>query len=182
MQQASATMRWTGSWYEALVAVDERGIARAESELLVRIAAELERYRRIGHDLDVEPADEVALDIAVCVCVRPLYLVAHVLVALIDAFSNRVLPGGGLGFFHPDQLVPGTPVAVSRIVAVAQAIEGVESVEVTKLRRTFDAPGSAPALPADGLVQLAPWEVARCDSDRAQPDLGAITFDMRGGR
>ena len=183
VQQAGATLRWTGSWYEALVSVDERGVSDAEPELLTDIAVDLDRYRRIGHDLVVVGAEEVALEISLVVCVRQQYVRAHVEAVLIDGFSARTLPDGSLGFFHPDRLTPGTSVTVSGIVAVAQAVEGVESVEVVTLRRMFDpVVATAPRVPVDGVLTFAPWEVARCDSDRAQPDFGAIGFVLRGGR
>ena len=114
LQGAKGTLRWTGSWYEALVAVDPLGTEDADPELLAEIAAYLEPYRRIGHDLEVKPAQYVPLDLVLTVCVLPQYLRGHVEAALLDVFSNRVLPDGRLGFFHPDNLTFGEGIYVSR--------------------------------------------------------------------
>ena len=69
------------------------------------------------------------------VCVKPDYLTGHVKVELMDLFSTRVLPDGRLGFFHPDNLTFGSGIMVSKLVALAQSVTGVENVIVTRLRR-----------------------------------------------
>src|SRR5262249_38469352 len=135
LQGAKGTLRWTGSWYEALVAVDPLGSEGADPELLAEVTAYLEPYRRMGHDLEVKPARYVPLDLALTVCVLPHYPRGHVEAALLDILSNRILPDGRLGFFHPDNLTFGDGIYVSRIVAAAQAVQGVESVQVTRLER-----------------------------------------------
>src|SRR5262249_36836511 len=78
IQRAAASLRWNGSWYEVQVTLDPSGSEDAGGELLRATAIALDRYRRIGHDLDVLPARYVPLDLAVRVCVRPHYLRAHV--------------------------------------------------------------------------------------------------------
>lgn len=135
LQGAKGSLRWTGSWYEALVAIDPLGTEQADAELLEEITAYLEPYRRIGHDLEVRLANYAPLDLGLIVCVKPAYLRGHVEAALLDVFSNRVLPDGTLGFFHPDNLTFGEGIFVSRIVAAAQAVQGVEEVQVTRLER-----------------------------------------------
>jgi len=99
LQGAKATLRWMGSWYEALVALDPLGTEQAAPELLQEVTAYLEPYRRIGHDLRVAQAEYVPLDLAMTVCVSANYLRAHVESALLDVFSNRALPDGSKGFF-----------------------------------------------------------------------------------
>src|SRR5262249_13876883 len=56
LQRAAGALRWTGSWYEALVAVDPAGTEEASQPLLTDVSEALQRYRRIGHDLVVAPA------------------------------------------------------------------------------------------------------------------------------
>lgn len=113
VQRAAATLRWTGSWYEVLVVVDPLGTEVAPSALLQAIAAHLERYRRIGHDVVVQSAEYVFLDIAMIVCVKPDYLRGHVKAELLEVFSDRRLLNGRLGFFHPDNLTFGTGIALT---------------------------------------------------------------------
>jgi hypothetical protein len=179
VQRAAATLRWTGSRYEVLVAVDARGSAVAGQALLDRIARHLYRFRRIGHDLAVRAARPVALDIEMEVCVLPNYLRGHVKGALLDLFSNRLLLGGRLGVFHPDNLTFGQGIYLSKLVAAAQVVPGVESVTVKKLERLYDGPNGEIDR---GVLALGPLEIARLDNDPNLPENGRFTLDMRGGR
>ena len=130
VQRAVAKLRWTGSWYEVLVAIDPFGKEEADSKLLDAITGRLHRYRRMGHDLVVRSAHRVPLDIEMMVCVLPNYLRGHIKAELMDIFSNRILPDGRKGFFHPDNLSFGEGIYLSKLVATAQAVEGVESVGI----------------------------------------------------
>lgn len=186
LQSAKGALRWTGSWYEAQVAIDPLGVERADHELYGEIERYLARYRRVGHDLDVALARFAPIDLALTVCVLPHALRGHVEAALIDAFSSRVLSDGRLGFFHPDNQSFGAGVFVSRITAAAQAVNGVMEVTVTRLARyrigTRAADGSVSDVPASGVLALAPFEIARLDSDPNYPENGRLTLIMRGGR
>jgi predicted phage baseplate assembly protein len=179
VQRAAATLRWMGSWYEVLLAVDARGRAEADQALLDRIAAHLERYRRAGHDLAVDPARRVSLDVALRVCVRPGFLRGHVKAALLDVFSSRNRRDGRPGYFHPDRLSFGQGIYLSHLVAAAQAVPGVESVTVTRLERRYEGPNGELAA---GILPLHPLEVARLDNDPNLPENGLLTLEMRGGR
>ncbi|MBZ9643879.1 putative baseplate assembly protein, partial [Streptomyces sp. PSKA30] len=128
VQRAAAELRWTGSVQEAHIAVDACGDGTPSDELLAAVAQSLETYRRIGHDLVVGPARLVPLDIALTVCAAPGHQHGQILAELY-----RVLGAGPRGFFHPDALTFGEPVRLSRLVAVAAAVPGVESVHVTRL-------------------------------------------------
>jgi hypothetical protein len=179
VQRAAGTLSWTGSWYEAQIAVDQLGGEEAEPSLLDEIKSRLYRYRRIGHDLAVQPAHYVSLDIAMTVCVLPHYLRGHVEAELLDVFSNRLLPDGRKGFFHPDRLTFGGGIYLSQLVAAAQAVTGVESVVVTKLQRQFEPPNGEIK---NGVLPLGPLEIARVDNDPSFPEHGKLVLDVRGGR
>lgn len=181
LQGAAATLRWTGSWYEVLVAVDQLGHAEPEREVLDAVGLGLARYRRMGHDVAVAAARAVPLLVHLSVCVAPHHLRADVEATFRRTFSARLNNDGGPGWFHPDSHRPGGTVPASALVAAAQAVEGVESVEVVMLRRQFDPPGG-PDRPAGGVLRLGPLEVARVESDPLVPDGGAVTYDLRGGR
>jgi predicted phage baseplate assembly protein len=179
VQNAVAILRWTGSWYEVLVAIDPYGQIEAEQPLLDEITGYLYPFRRMGHDLMVVSARTVPLDISLRVCVKPGYLPGHVKAALLNRFSNRVLPDGQLGYFHPDNLTFGQDVRLSRIVAAAQAISGVESVIVERFQRMFEPDESAII---SGVLKLAPMEVVRLDNDPSQVENGKLELIMEGGR
>ena len=179
VQRAAARLRWTGSWYEVLVAIDPLVSVEADEELLCEIAGPLYRYRRTGHDVVVRPADYVPLHIELIVCVLPNYLRGHVKAALLEIFSNRLLPDGRLGFFHPDNLSFGEGVYLSKLIAAAQGVTGVESVIVTKLERFLE--GSNGEIES-GVLPFGPFEIGRLDNDPSFPENGTLTLDVRGGR
>lgn len=179
VQRAAATLRWNGGRYEALVAVDEFGKEEADPSLLSAIHRRLYRYRRIGHDLHVTSARLVPLLIEMHICVKSHYLRGHVKGELLDLFSDRVLADGRKGFFHPDNLSFGDGVYLSRLVATAQAVEGVESVEVTRLERLGEGPNGEIEF---GVLPLGPLEIAQVDNDPSLPENGTFTLKMGGGR
>jgi predicted phage baseplate assembly protein len=179
VQKASGSLRWTGSWYEAHVAIDPVGTETANQDLLDEIDGFLYRYRRIGHDLSVLPARYVPLDIQLDICVKPHYLRGHVEGELNDVFSNSVRLDGRRGFFHPDNLTFGEGIYLSNLVACAQAVEGVESVVVSRLRRLFEAPNQEIE---NGVLPLSPFEVAQLDNDPNFPERGKLKLKMQGGR
>ncbi|MGZ5055173.1 MAG: putative baseplate assembly protein [Methylobacter sp.] len=179
VQRAAAKLLWNGSWFEVLVVIDPLGTEDTDEELLCEIRHRLCRYHRIGHDVVVVQASYVALEIEMTVCVLPHYLRGHVKSALLEVFSNGMRPDGSKGFFHPDNLSFGEGVYLSKLVAAAQAVEGVESVVVTTLKRFLAEPNQEIQ---NGLLPLGPFEVARLDNDPGFPENGKFTLDMRGGR
>lgn len=179
VQRAATTLRWNGSWFEVLVAIDPLGREEADPALLREISGRLYRYRRINHDLTVAAARRVPLDIELAVCVLPNYLRGHVKAELMDVFSNRQLADGKLGLFHADRLTFGDDIYLSILVAEAQKIQGVESVVVKKLQRLFEPANNEIE---NGVLPLDSLEIARLDNDPSFPEYGLIRFDMRGGR
>ncbi len=179
IQRASAALVWTGSWYEADVAIDPLKSEHASDELLCELERGLRQFRRIGHDLHVLSASYVPLDLKLDVCALPGYLRAHVKAALLDAFSNRALPGGGRGFFHPDNLTFGEGIFLSRIIATAQAVTGVECVTVTRFHRLFESPNHELE---NGVLPLRVNEIAQLDNDPNYPEHGKLEIDVKGGR
>lgn len=179
VQRAAATLRWTGGWYEASVAVDPKSKVEADEKLLQQVTESLRRFRRIGHELKVAKAVYVPLEIEMVVCVKPDYLRGHIKAELLDRFSNRLLIDGTKGFFHPDSLTFGDGVLISKLVATAQSVVGVENVVVSRLQRYRELPGTELA---DGILKITPLEIARLDNDPDFPENGTIKFDTRGGR
>lgn len=179
VQRAAAQLCWMGSWYEMLVTVDPYGQEAAGPELLCEIRQCLRQYRRIGHDLNVQAAQRVPLDIEMMVCVLPDFLRGHVKAELLQRFSNRLLTNGQRGFFHADNLTFGDDIYLSRLVAVAQAVPGVESVKLITMQRLNELPNQEIE---NGVLPLGPFEIARLDNDPGFPENGKLTLDMRGGR
>ena len=179
VQRASAALVWTGSWYEADVAVDPLGASAAAPALPDAIADELEGFRRIGHDLHVKAARYVPLHLELDVCALPGFQRAHVRAALLAAFGTGVLADGALGFFHPDRLSFGEHVLASRIVALALSVDGVECATVRVLQRLYErANGEV----EQGILRLSTNEIARLDNDPDYPEHGKLAIHVKGGR
>ncbi len=179
LQRAAAQLVWTGSWYEADVAVDPLGSESVDDNLLDVVKKQLFRYRRMGHDLHVERAVYVPLEIVLDVCALPGYERGRVKSALLARLGNGFSPCGKRGFFHPDELTFGGAVFLSRIIAAAQGVQGVGSVAVTEFHRLFE--------PANheidnGILPLASNEIAQLDNDPNHPERGQLTITVHGGR
>jgi hypothetical protein len=179
VQRAACELVWTGSWYEADVALDPLGRVPATEPLLGEVETALHAVRRMGHDLHVEPARYVAIDLGLEVCALPGYERGAVKAALLERFGRRRMRDGSLGYFHPDRLSFGEPLRMSAIVAEAMAVPGVECVRVTRLQRTFLPPNRELE---DGLLALARYEIARLDNDPNHPEHGSFAIEVRGGR
>ncbi len=179
VQRAAAVMRATGVRTAVEVAIDSIGREDPPAALLDCIAAHLEAFRRIGHDVRVIAAELVSIDLALTVCVADGYLRGHVEAAVLTALGAGRAADGSLGFFHPDRLSFGDAVTVSALVAAVQALAGVSSVVVTRLERLFAGPNDELA---SGILPLGPLEVARLDGDPDFPENGRLVLTMRGGR
>jgi hypothetical protein len=187
LQGANADLRWTGSWYTALVALDPMDEETSPSELIDEVTLYLEPFRRMGYDLLVSGADYIPLKVGITVCVLPNYVRGDVEGAVLAALGNGVLPDGTLGFFNPDNLTFGGGVYVSQLLATVQAIAGVQNVMVTELERfeisgLVGSPQDDDALPCNSALLLGPFEIAQLDNDPNFPEHGQLVLTMEGGR
>jgi hypothetical protein len=178
VQKAVATLRWTGSWYTVFITVDRKGGRPVDALFEADVVDFLERFRLTGHDIEIEAPSFVPLYIALTVHVKPGYSGSAVKNALLEAFSNTDLPGGQRGFFHPDNFTFGQPVYMSKVVAAAMQIIGVEQVDSQCFQRWGQSP--AGELQAARLI-TQPLEIARLDNNPNAPENGRIDFDIRGG-
>jgi len=180
LQGAAARLCWSGSWYEARVAIDPAQREDCPPALIAGITGALHRYRRIGHDVAVVEARIVPLRLALHVCVLPHFSRAQIKAALLDIFSTRLRANGTNGFFHPDNWRFGQDVALSAIVCAAMEVEGIETVRVKALQRLNDASDES-ALETGHLV-LRPGEIVRLANDPNYPENGWLEFDLGGGQ
>lgn len=179
VQRAAATFRWTGSWHTVFVTVDREGGADLSDEFETDMRAHLERYRMAGHDVEIDGPRFVSLEIDLHVCVRPEHFRSDVERELLDVLSNRDLPDGRQGLFHPDRWTFGQPVYLSAIYGAAHQVTGVESVEV----RTFQRQGVPETTGLDGgRLDMAALEIPRLDNDRNFPEHGRLTITLGGGK
>jgi hypothetical protein len=179
VQRAAATFRWTGSWRTVFVTADRMGGALVDEPFKKKVCANLERYRMAGHDVDVNAPVFVSLEIDMLVCVKAEYEKSQVKQALLQVFSNRILPNGQRGVFHPDNFTFGQTIYLSRLYSAAQAVEGVASVDITLFRRQGDLLSTGLK---DEKILLNRLEIARLDNDPNFPEHGVFRLTVEGGK
>ncbi len=179
VQRAAATFRWTGSWHTVFVTPDRFGGGPVDAAFGTRLRRHLERFRMAGYDLEVTAPRYVPLDIALHICVAEGYFRSDVRRAVERVLSSRVLPDGALGLFHPDNFTFGQPVYLSRVVAAAQAVEGVDSVRADRFQRMTD---SDPVSLAEGVVPIGGLEIAQLANNPNFRERGRLELGVGGGK
>jgi hypothetical protein len=179
VQQATCTERWTGSWYTMFLTVDRVGGLPTDAAFEAEIRTHLERFRMAGHDLEISPPAQVALDVVLSVCVLPDFYRADVQTEVLAVLGSGRTAEGKAQFFHPDNLTFGTPVHLSSLLAAVQAVDGVRYVEPLTFQR-LGVPASA-GIDA-GVLTFAPLELPRLDNDPSFADRGTLRLEMEGGR
>lgn len=183
---AVASFRWTGSWHtvfmgidpvdESDLVVDPHGHVTLGEGLRERVLNQLDRYRLAGYDIEVRPARYVPLDIELQLCVKPGYFRGDVTRAVAQALSGTAT--GGNGLFDPSRLTFAQPVHLSRVYEAVEAVEGVDSAEVTMFHRHGREPAGELQL---GVVTIGAWEVAQLANDPNRVESGTLTITAGGG-
>jgi predicted phage baseplate assembly protein len=179
VQRAAATFRWTGSWHTVFVTADRFGGAAVDSRFEARLRRHLERFRMAGYDLEVDGPHYVPLEIALHICVLPEYFRSEVVRAVRQELGTGVLPDGRLAVFHPDNFTFGESVFLSRIVAAAQAVEGVEAVWAQKFQRMANPD---PASLENGVIGIGRLEIAQLANDANFRERGLLELQPGGGK
>ncbi len=183
---AVASFRWTGSWHtvfvgidpvdEADLVVDSRGHVTLGEELRERVLDQLNSYRLAGYDLEVRPARYVPLEIKLQLCVLPGYFRGDVTRAVAQALSGSAARGSGL--FDASRMTFAQPVYLSRVYAAVEAVQGVDSAEVTVFHRHGRDPAGELQL---GVLSIGAWEVAQLANDPNRMESGTLTITAGGG-
>jgi len=179
VQRAAATLRWTGSWHTVFLTVDREGGEVLDEEIEAGLASHVDRFRMAGHDVEFDDPRFVPLEVELDVCVHPDYFRAEVKSRLLDTLSNRTLPDGRRGLFHPDAFSFGQTIHLSPILAAARDVAGVDSASVTAFHRQGTAETRSLA---DGRLTLGRLEIGRLDNDPDFPEHGVLRIAMSGGK
>jgi hypothetical protein len=179
VQQAAATVRWTGSWRTIFLAVDRLGGRPVDADFKQDLRMHLERFRMAGQDIEIDGPQFVPLEIEMTVCVQSNYFRSDVQAALLLVFSNKILPNGQKGIFHSDNFTFAQPVYLSVLYAAAQKVEGVRFATIEKLQRL----GSESRQALDnGAMQIGRLEIARLDNDPNFAERGVFRLTLEGGK
>jgi hypothetical protein len=187
---AVASFRWTGSWYTAFVGIDPtdpnsiildpEGHPRLEPRLRQSVFDVLDERRLAGYDLEIGPARYVPLDVAIHLCVKPGYIRADVIEAVVVALIGRVggRSTGRRGLFDPANLTFGQAILLSKIYDTVQAVDGVDGAEVVVFQRYGRPAGDELDT---GVIQIGPWEIAQLDNDPSRMENGRLRVTAEGG-
>jgi hypothetical protein len=179
VDDAVATLRWTGSWYTVFITAEPNGAGNLTPALRKALKKNINRYRLAGQDIELESPQYVSLRIELAVCVDPDYFQANVEKQLLQVLGSRLLPNGQKGLFYPDTFTFGQTVYLSPIYAAARKVAGVTSVAAT----IFQPQGVPTTIYLDkGEIPLGPFQIARLDNDPSLPDHGQLTLVMQGGK
>jgi hypothetical protein len=181
VQNAIADRCWTGSWHTIFITVDREEGLSVDDSFKQKLLSFLEEFRLSGHDIEIENPRFVALDIAMTIKVKSGYFQSAIQKALLEAFSKQILPNKQKGFFHPDRFSFGDPVYLSQVISHAIAVEGVESVNVTRFKRWVDSEVQGRRALELGQIPFELLEIARLDNDPSLPENGRIAFQLEGG-
>ena len=179
VDQAVASLRWTGSWYSVFIAVQPKGGGNLTSSLQKSLEKTVNRYRFAGQDLQLESPQYVSLQIELVVCVDPSYFQSDVERSLLQVLGNQILPNGQKGLFYPDNFTFGQTVFLSPVYAAARSVPGVVSVTATRFQ---PQEVNSNQYLITGQIQLGSLQVARLDNDPSFPDHGQLTLIMQGGK
>ena len=179
VNQAVASLRWTGSWYSVFLAVEPKGGGTLTPALQKSLYTQVDRFRLAGQDLELESPQYISLQITLQVTIAPDYFRANVQQALLQVLGNRVLPNGRKGLFHPDNFDFGETVYLSPLYAAARAVPGVLQVAAVD----FQPQGIATNRHlTSGEIKLGSLQVARLENDPSFPNHGQLTLILQGGR
>ena len=178
IQRSAATTRWTGSWRTVFLAVDTFNEQLMNDGFISKLTNDLEKYRLAGQDIAIEQPDYVSLEIEIDICVSPGYSRSDIKAAILRQLSNRILPNGDTGLFHPDNFTFGQPVYLSKLYSVIHKQAGVTSVTIKKFQR--QGINSTSALQS-GKLNMGKTEIARLDNNPNAFENGILTLNMTGG-
>jgi hypothetical protein len=180
VDNAVATLRWTGSWYTVFITAEPKGAGNITAALRKELKKNINRYRLAGQDIELESPQYVSLKVGLTVCVDPEYFRSDVAWGLSEVLGSRKLADGTRGLFYPDNFSFGQTVYLSPIYAAARKVPGVQSVVATVFQ-----PQAAPPMSIyldSGEIPLGPFQIARLENDRSLPDHGQLTLTMLGGK
>jgi hypothetical protein len=179
VEDAAATLRWTGSWYTAFITAEPASGGDLSAALRTSLTRYVNRFRLAGQDIQLEGPDYVSLKIKLAVCVDPTYFQSDVRQSLLTVLGSGTLPDGQSAFFAPGRFVLGQTVYLSPIYQTARSVAGVLTVTAEE----FQPQGTnTKAYLHRGAIPIGADQVARMDNDPSLPDHGQLTLVLQGGK
>jgi hypothetical protein len=179
VEDAAATLRWTGSWYTVFITAEPVGNGNMSKALRRNLTQTVNQYRLAGQDILIEPPQYVSLEIELAICVDPDYFQRDVQQSLLQVLGSGTLPNGQPALFAPQNFELGQPVYLSPIYAAARGVAGVQTVTA----KVFEPEGeNTQVYVQQGFIPMGPFQVARMDNDPSLPGNGQLRLTMMGGK
>ncbi len=178
VQDASARLRYTGSWLSMLTHVTARDSKVPTDERLRALAELFGRYRMTGLESSVFPVRCSALDLDVTVQATRHTTPRSVKLSLARTLSAGGGSGGVVGFFCAGAFRIGQPLERRRLETAILAVPGVDWIHHILYRRRGGTAGYE-EMPVR--VFVARDEVVCVEGDPNRPDAGSVRIDVRGG-
>lgn len=179
IEDAAATLRWTGSWYTVFIAAEPQGNQNLSKALRRNLTRTVNEYRLAGQDILIEPPQYVSLVLELEVCVEPDSFQREVQKTLFQVLGSGTLANGQPALFAPQNFELAQPVYLSPVYAAARSVPGVQAVVAT----VFEPQGeNTQTYLQQGFIPMGPFQVARLDNDPSLPGNGQLRLKMVGGR
>jgi hypothetical protein len=179
IKAARGTFRWTGSWRTTFVSLEPAVGQIADDALIEDTLTRLDLFRMAGTDLEVEAAVIVGLKIVLHVCVDSQHFRTDVYRALTRVLISGDACNGSSGLLAAVNFSLGQTVYMSPLIAAAQAVDGVTSVNALAFQRLDDPLSDAVA---SGYITMNRLELASVANDPSRLDRGYLTLTMDGGK
>jgi len=133
----------------------------------------IDLQRMAGQEVVLQDPIRVGITIVITISVNANYFASE-----IDRAAKQVLGTEIDGYFSPGRLQFGEDVFASDIIAAIMQIEGVDNVCIVRFKRTGDR---FPDQSASGRIRLSGLEIAVCDNNRADMEMGYTQITTKGG-
>ncbi len=134
----------------------------------------VDTQRMVGQEVWLRDAVAVGISIGLSIRISDNYFQSEIYQAVEQALGS-----GPQGFFQPGRLSFGGDVYASDLIEWLMAINGIDAVCINRFKRVgqryADQSGS-------GVIRLSNWQIARCDNDLQQPEMGYWTLNIHGGQ
>ena len=178
INQAVASMRWTGSWYTTFLTAEPSTGGKLDSALQQTLGLAMDRYRLAGQNLHLASPQYIPLEIELEVCILSNYFQRDVERALLAVLGSGAVKSEGKGLFSSNSFTFGQTIYLSPIYAATRSVAGVLSVTATR----FQPQGiSSNRFLLAGAIKLGAFQVARLENNPRFPDHGRFTLQMKGG-
>ncbi len=134
----------------------------------------IDAFRMAGQEVVLQDPVYVGIYISISVRVSPNFFLSEMRYAITQKLGH-----GPEGFFEPGQLGFGEDLYASDVIEALMSLDGIEHVCLNRFKRI----GSQfPDRKGAGFISLDGLEVAVCNNEADQPEMGYYRLKLHGGR